>query len=591
MTPVPRSPRRNPLCFVLLPALLFVLIPAFVLKENIDDLADFDPRTFFFLALVAVAVSLFLLVTDSLVRRVTGSAGFSAVIEYVCFFVAITGFVLPASKSSGMTDPSLLDVDTLHVVLASLLALMMVLVARSGRRKPLYVAVSAFILLNSVVCVPALFRLSSQNDSSARTIFRVSSTKNILVLSFDGVSGSAVRDVLSLYPELEEFFSGFVFYDRVASSSPATSASTAASLYGNRNFKEEYHTEKELWRAAPRRLLTNYLEEGGFEVSTYGIYNKRLAERTRRHGRLLPRAPASVLALLNYSLARALTRFAVLRIGAAERLEEWLQATLTPPDPVGRELIRKMSASKAPGWKRGPLTPTVLDFREYVRRLHVGGARPVAHFLHFTYTHFPVEFDRQCRFMGDDPDWYDSRQNEMGAREETRCVLMQAGQFLGALKTLGVFERSLVILKSDHGKPHQYGRPGSLDSASIRHHRRWGYGRYRPFLAIKDFGEGHPGVRHDGHPVMLDDLALTLCRNADIAGGCTHYPGYDLLGDDLAGMENDEVTLFVVQSPDSTHRYETHEAITIERGTDVVASLCKALSAEPGAPEVDCDGG
>jgi hypothetical protein len=290
-----------------------VLIPAFVLKENIEDLLDFDPRAFFFLALAAVAVSLLLLAIDSLVRRATGSPRFSAVVEYVCFFVVITGFVLPASKSVKMVDPWLLEVDAVHVGLASLLALAMAIVSRTRRRRPLHVAVAAFVCLNAAATVPALYSLRSASDGDAQGIFRLSEIRNILVMSFDGVSGSAVREVLEEHPGVEESFAGFVFYDRVASSSPATSASTATSLYGNRDYKELYGTDSQVWRSAPRRLLTNYLSANGYEVSTLGIYNTSFEEHGRRHVSLAPRPPASVLTLLNYSLARALTRVAVLR--------------------------------------------------------------------------------------------------------------------------------------------------------------------------------------------------------------------------------------------------------------------------------------
>ena len=589
MAAVPRLQRRDLIHFILLPCLLFVLIPAFVLKENIDDLASFDPRAFFFLALAAGAVSIVLLSIDWLVRRATGGAAFSEIVRYVCLFVVTTGFVLPASKSSGMRDPRLLEIDTVHVVLASLLALALAFASRSVQRSSFSVALIVFVSFNAATCIPALYSLSSASESDDRSIFKVSSERNILVLSFDGVSGSAVREVLGQHPEIERSFSGFVFYDKVASSSLATSASTVASLYGNQNFKEKYDTEGQLWKSAPRRLLTNYLNENGFEVSTYGIYNKGFAERSRRHSMLAPRPPASVLTLLNYSLARALTRFGVFRGGLARQLEDWTQEALTPRGAEARDLRRKMSSSQAPKWKWGRLTPTVLDYREYVRRLDVAAVGPVAHFAHFTYSHYPVEFDGDCRFKGHDPDWFAARQNWMGAREEARCVLKQAGQFIERLKALGVFDRSLVVLKSDHGKPWRYGEPGSLESAPIRGHRNWGYGRYRPFLAIKDFGRGHHGVRHDLHPVMLDDLAKTLCRNSGIASDCAAYGGYDLLGDDLTDMESAEVTLFVVKSQKSTYRYETQEAITIERGVDVVASLCTALAGEPGSPDVNCD--
>jgi hypothetical protein len=564
------------------------LIPAFLLKENIEDLADFDPRAFVLLALVAACVSLLLLSIDSAIRRATRTAYFSRVVEYFCFFVILTGFVIPASESSGMKDPSRVGIDTVNVAVASLLALAMLLLSKSRFRRQLYTVILIFVALNAAMTIPAIHSLSRAARSAKKSIFRISTDKIIIVLSFDGVSGSAVREVLEENPELEEKFRGFVFYDRVASSSPATAASTAASLYGNRNFKESADRAKDLWGSAPHWLLTNNLNDNGYTVSTHDIYNREFRDRSRRHTRLAARPPASVLMLVDYSLARALTRVAVLPGDVAERLERRVERVLSPHSEDMARLRGQMSSAHSPRWKRR-LLRTVLDFREYLRRMHVAGASPTAHFLHFTYSHFPVEFDRDCRFMGHDRDWFEARQDWNGVKEETYCVLTQASHFIETLKALDAFERALLVLKSDHGKPVKYGKPGSIEALPIRGHTGWGYGRYRPFLALKGFGPGREDVKHDEHPVLLDDLAKTVCLHSGVDVNCSAYTGYDLLGDDFAGIESSKVTVFVVASKRSGYRYDSHEAITIRRQADVVESLFAALTCEDS--EDDCESG
>ncbi len=79
------------------------------------------------------------------------------------------------------------------------------------------------------------------------------------------------------------------------------------------------------------------------------------------------------------------------------------------------------------------------------------------------------------------------RQNRFGAREETFCALTIFADFITKLKVIGVFEQSMIVLKSDHGKPVPYYDPGELEAEAINGHKLWGVGRYAPFLAIKAF--------------------------------------------------------------------------------------------------------
>jgi hypothetical protein len=208
-----------------------------------------------------------------------------------------------------------------------------------------------------------------------------------------------------------------------------------------------------------------------------------------------------------------------------------------------------------------------------------------------------VEFDRHCQFRAHDKVWFEKNQNRKSVKEEAYCALTQYAKFLQKLKELDAFENSLIVLKSDHGKPvkynyrlaDKYNDKNNIESFEIRKHIHWGYGRYMPFLAIKDFGPTSPGVIHNHHPVILDDLARTLCVHSSITADCSEYNGYDLLGDDFSGVEMAKVTMFVVKSSKSNHTYDTHEAITIERGMDILENLHEKLSQEYLSSSVSCD--
>lgn len=557
---------------------LFLIVPLLLVRANTDSMQGLHVGVFVPLLLLALFGTIALLVFDAALRRLTQRPLVAVAAEFCLFFVLATGFFLPAIRNGGMTDPGGAPIDAMHIALALPLAFSLLLAARSSHRRSLYAAIVAFIAVNTVVSVPAIQAVIvrptavSQNPST----YAASAESNIFVLSFDGIPGSAVVEVLDEDLALADAFAGFTLFDNIASSSPATSASTATSLLGNRNYKASSATTDELWRDNADRLLTNVLGAGGYVVSPYGEYGREFQGRAHGIGSLAAQGGPSWVTLLNLTLARSLSPAAVLPDEASSRLErlfDGLQAQIGAVGPMG-----SFRASHAPSWKRDSLTPTILDFDRYLKHLHVGTHQPAAHLLHFTFTHFPVEFDRACQLRATNQEWFESHQNRDGVKDEVRCALAQYVRFLERLREIGVYDDSLIVLKSDHGMPVSYGDPSSIEAATIHDHPLWGYGSYAPFLAIKDRGSDTAPLVHDASPVLLDDLATTICRHSSLDVDCAMYPGHDLLSEGSAGIEESQVTMFVVKSPDSDHRYDTHEPITIRRGANIVESLRAALS-------------
>jgi hypothetical protein len=580
--------------YALLPLLLFVLVPAYVLTQNEQDASSFDAAGILLLAGTAAGAAVLLWLIGRIEARLTTRRFFAVLVEFVLFFVLVTGFVLPASRTSTMIDPEVAVADVPHVIVASVLAFGMLLIAGTRLRASLFAAIVAFIGLNAILMGPAFLSVldhpSSALANATASIFSLSRTRNILVLSFDGVPGSAVLDALKHDPRLRERFAGFTLYTGVASSSPATAASTATSLYGNQDYKTRYATERELWDSAPQRLMTNVLDENGWQVSTYGEYSRSFGETSRAFTSLTRRPPASVVELLNYALARSLTRLFVIGGDPGFYLDALYSDAMSMLTGIKSDAASRFTAAHLPVWKRGKLTPTVLDFEEYLKRVEVTTDEPVAHFLHFTHTHYPLEFDADCRWAAGDREWYMTHQNQAGLAGQAHCALVQMAEFIDRVRELDAFDRSIIILKSDHGQPVIYFSPDSIESFPIRNHPYSGYGSYGPMLAIKPEGPTSAQLVLDAHPVLLDDLAKTLCVHAGLPIECDAYGGYDLLGADFSGIEDDMVTMFVVRDDQASSSYDMHEAIEVRRGSSILASLHERLSARLIGQPVSCEG-
>jgi hypothetical protein len=373
----------------------------------------------------------------------------------------------------------------------------------------------------------------------------------------------------------------------VASSSPATSASTATSLAGNENYKVAWSTIRELWDGLQSKLITNSLDQGGWQVSTYGAYRLGFRDLARSYTQLEARPSVSAFGLIKFALARSLTRLFAIGGDAGARLDAFYDDALSTVTGESFQPAFNATAIHVPWWKRSTLTPTRLDLDEYVESLHVSGPR-AAHFLHFTHTHYPVEFDASCRWAAGEMDWFFAHQDWEGVVDQTQCALREMVGVIQRLEELGVYDNSLVILKSDHGEPIKYNDYDSIESFGMRGHEIFGLGRYAPFLAIKGFGQASQPLAFDSHPVLLDDLAKTLCVNADPANDCATYTGYDLLGGDWLGIEDDTITVFVVRDAMSSFVYDAHEALTMTRGRRILASLHHRLSDEILTDGVPC---
>ncbi len=569
-------PESCSVSYTLLPLSFFFAVPIYVSSENIKELGS--PGILFYGLHIFLVVVFFLLISllGRIVQKLFPIEYYRTFLEFCLFYVVATGFVFPVSIGAGMVDPANLAIHKPNIFIAITIAVCLIAIGISGKRRPLYKVIALFIAFNGIFALLKIYSHIEPPISDNNEIYSLSSKKNILVLSMDGLPGPVMQEVLEANPEFNEYFRGFTFFDRVASSSPATSASTVATLYGNSNFKAVAKTQEELWNLDKKKLITNRLNRSGYKVSVYGVYGTEFEESSRSF-EISSSNSSDVISILNYSVARMLTRYFAIGTTLSFTIEDGLLTYFKPNKREAAAFLKKVNQSNAPNWKKR-LSASYLDFLEYSENLHVSEATPVAHFLHFTHTHYPVEFDRDCQYFGHQKSIFNKNQNRNGVKEETYCALSQMASFIDKLKRLQVFENTLIVLKSDHGKPVDYSDSTKLEGKQIRNHGRWGYGRYMPFLAIKPVNSHASAMLVNSNPVLLDDLAKTLCIEAKISDSCAEYSGFDLLSNDFGEVEDSQITIFIVKSSESNFKYDTHEPISFKRGKNIVVSLHKTLS-------------
>lgn len=572
--------KETPASFVFLPLLVFVVVPGLVAISN-EWRFYYQIHLWAWLVLLAGAIgaTTIFVIAKWVLRRVPAAAGvFILFVNWVWFYVVVSGLLFPVAGHTGLIEPTQAPTNEFNLWLCLILATALFIVSETRFGSTLRKFVGGYVLANLAL---VLFALASVPTTMALADLAVSPTSNVFVVSFDGLDGSAVRAAIANDPEINKALAGFIVFQSVASSSPATSASIAAELLGNRNYKSSPETTGDIWNVPSDQLLTNVLISSGLRVTTYGGYSNGLSEAGQRIGGSHS-SGATPLALLNTSLARIGTRALVLEGSAQEVVAGLLTPRVRSSNPESQQ-TEAVADSLGPWWDQD-FALTVFEYEAYVERLSVNqsGSVAVAHFLHFLHTHYPVDFDDDCRYRGNNATWFHGHQNFDGAEAEAICAAHQFAEFVERLDELDILDQSMVVLKSDHGAPVAYSDPGSTDSLRINDHEQWGIGRYRPFLAVKPFGPYSSDVpTESAAPVILDDLARTICEETGIDYDCGLFPGYNVIRDEVPA--DAEVTVFVVPSPDADYRYASHEAVTIPRGEDIVESLYEAL--EAGAPD------
>ncbi|MDX1459679.1 MAG: sulfatase-like hydrolase/transferase [Xanthomonadales bacterium] len=554
---------------LLLPVLVFLLLPAYFVHQS-DELALDQPRVLLVWSILALAGCVFTLILAGMARLCGASAAYVLAIRFACYFVIFSGFFFPVASTISISDPQQMEVNFPNLVICYVLAGTVVLALRY---KFTWVQdiLLLLVLFNAAYVGWGLYE-SHRSIPPRASLYSLSSEKNIVVLSFDGLTRAATNSILRNDPLLGEAFSGFTIFANVASSSPTTDASTLTSLLGNRNYRDVASTESELWRLEPELLSTNLALDSGFETTTFGIYGRGFNRAERAHS-ISSVTHDTMIHILNHSLSRTLTPYMTLRDDHSMALARVFRTALFVGVSEEREtLSQSINRSRAPEWKKLEMR-SLFDWLDYMDALEADSDRPVAQFLHFSFTHFPVELDQQCQFRGADPGWIEANQNWNGVLAETHCALNMMARYVEHLEFLGVLDKTLLILKSDHGKPVGYYPPGSYYDRSIQDHERWGVGRYAPFLAIRRPGTASSGITWDERPAILDDLARTICLQLKTATFCDAYPGSDLLSPPGGTLMDDWVTVFVVKDSRSSYKFVDHVPLTVQRGRDIVRQI------------------
>lgn len=569
---------------ILTPIIVFLLIPIYMIGLSPSDYGFTQFNIFFrssaFFSLIVLMCLFAIILFMYLCRFRKAVLFFSSGLFYWCF---TAGLIFPVTKSAGMIDPEYIPTNTQNLFMAIITVIILTVCGLSKHKKYVY----AFVLTVFIVSVPSsIFNILSSeviltnfSEEKADQSLTLSGNKNIVVVSFDGIPNNIFLELLEDHEQYREAFKDFRVFENVVAQSPATEGSIMGELYGVLDYKS----------IVPGSILLtakNLISEGYFEntlaskvedLYQYHYYESWSELKRINVNKLKDKSQmeSETFDFFRYPLARIFGANFLKKIVRWDKNIKPFEAKFLSSSGKS-DLVARFKNHKGYDWDKKHLLDLSL-FDGYTKQLALNDSNLSVRFMHLAFTHYPVDLDAKCDYRSDDLTWYKGNQNETGLRNQTSCALDKFIDYLNKLKSLGIYDDSLIVFKSDHGEPVTYFSE-EPDNLKINHQPTWGFNRYKPSLMIKGINESQLEYKPIQELVLLNDLAKTLCLAGVDESECGGLQGVNLLAPAHEFDLSQPYYVYVPKDKNSTFRFKDMISIQIPSRN---VSLLEGLEKNP----------
>jgi len=361
--------------------------------------------------------------------------------------------------------------------------------------------------------------------------------RNLIVISLDGVPGINFNKLINT-PENKKFFKDFKNFENSFSHGVATYASIFTELYGGPNWKLIAKTEDDL-----KELNKLFSEKNDFTQNSYlyGEYKKFKSQNS------ILLSPEKTTGSNNLGQSIELISSSFCSWGFCSLGEKFGNFSNYAAKLIPYDFARRQSNN-------------VEDFNLIVQSFEKSNI-PVKVFMgHFTFTHFPINYDRNCSYINSTF----IEQNEKSVDELTECAILSLKKVVTKLKNSGLYDNSYIVFKSDHGKPVSYFNEGE-QSIKINGNTAWGYDRFRPFVLTKKPFANNQILSTERRSFFLSDLreVYNLYNSDNIPNmSYTDLIGSSEIQEQIKSKKN---FIFIPEGTKSSFKYDFHIPLQVDR--------------------------
>ena len=548
----------------------FIVTPVFMIGNNPGDYSFIIFKTFI------VSGILFSIMYFTIIASISGAlslfkmekmASISA--NFNLYWILTAGLLFPLAESTGMVNPDMNPTDVMNFIWVVIITFTLCVLTMMKIKKYLYffsitVIVISFVSSAISIYSSGIINTSSDTYKSQKTLqkrnthpsLKLSKNRNILVISFDGIPGEFVTKIIKENSSFANKLKDFLVFENAVSQSPATAASLMGDIYGVIDYKSKGKTVEQaketiIFEGIEASLLKTYIPDTysyGYDIPNI----KKVKLPSVKEG-----FDGNTLAFFKYPVVRIWTSHPLKKLYWGDKIQNAIdRIILIEPN---EELFKNIRFHKGFSWDKDHIM-SLFKFKSFMSSIETNDKDISLRYMHFTFTHFPVDLDENCEYRSYDQLWYDSNQNEKGVKGEATCSVGIFIAFLEKLKQLDIYNNSLIIFKSDHGKPVSYlsTHPNNL---TINNSTYWGYNRYRPTLMVKGMGVDNDKVTFKSELVLTNDIARTTCESSSLNIECHNIEGVNLLGENLDNGK--PYYLYVPKNKGSDFEFKNHISVKV----------------------------
>ena len=438
---------------VVIVLLIIVIIP---LNLSRTDLFVYNLELFISLVSITLILSCGLIIFSCLITAISlkfsAYSTYSSIVGFLLLWVFIAGIFFPVT---GDHDPFFnlgLSINKKYeIVLKAILIILFWFLLKKKDKKNYFLRFIYFFVLTNFVFL--FLNIQNNYNKDYKNNLNEFGKKNLIVLSFDGISGHKMYEEIINNKNFNKNLKDFKFYKNTITGAPFTNPSINIEINGkliNRDSKNYYK---------------NILNEKNLDSSVYASYSDFIFDKSKaiRKGELQ-----------NYNIYFKINRFfQSYGIGSVGRWATPFGVFLTESlfyNEVYKDFINLISRNGSN--KKNPFdsikTFEKVDLYEYDMIFDNitfnENLNDVVRMYHFTFSHWPILVNENCEEVQSlDDEIVSFKQEEL----VLKCVSKKIVKFLKNLKTKKIYDNSMIIIKSDHGKPNYIERNYSQKISDI----------------------------------------------------------------------------------------------------------------------------
>lgn len=444
----------NLLCAILVPLLVFVTGPATIYWTNISNFSGTFVETFVFLFVIfAICFVVLVLLLSILTIEAT------SLLQLLFLYLALVFFIQSnfLVRDYGLLDGSIIKFEgkslyffileeiVIYSIIFTIGFLLRWRIVKSiSFIYCILICLSLILTIHYAVSSPDKdlgFRRESSFGARYEKIVEGSKTFNIFHVMLDSFQADALLELIEREKSLEKELKGFTFFVDNVGYSNWTTISMTAIFSGEEFFGDKYG-------ATPIKERIRILMEAGFMKSLYDNgFKVKMIQPVPGFCQYFSFADACV-ALRGYQRKEKPRRESLFLLDLA--LFRCLPTLF-------KEVIYNEGKwffhSLTDGEVREPFE-SIRFFKEYIDDIHVGDEEPAYHFIHVYPPHRPFVLNENCRYIPLSGKRKLIKWDEMSWErylQQAQCSLLTLLEFFEKLKSLGVYESSLIIFQADTG--------------------------------------------------------------------------------------------------------------------------------------------